>query len=132
MRSATAPCPKASPGGLTLSPPGAAATPVTYRVCIRFPGERLDRLSGPGGGAAAEGESGGGEPGGGALGLQLLYRRLAPGRGTARRHLDPRGRITSPRKWAGTGYAYLAFRYGREQTKFDRDFRDFLMTQHEG
>ena len=29
------------------------------------------------------------------------------------------------------GYANRAFRYGREQTlKFDRDFRDFLMSQH--
>jgi hypothetical protein len=32
---------------------------------------------------------------------------------------------------AGTGYANRAFRTGREQSlKIDRDFRDFLMSQH--
>ena len=119
------------PGGLTLSPPGAAATPVTYRVYY-LPGEsgwtdfpaqveepplKVNQV---------EVNLGGRWDGSSLTGGSLLAAELRGVTWTVKNYLTPEN---TP--GAGTGYANRAFRYGREQTlKFDRDFRDFLMTQH--
>ena len=119
------------PGSLTLSPPGAAATPVTYRVYylpagsgwtdfparVEEPPLKVNQV---------EVNLGGRWDGSSLTGGALLAAELRGVTWTVKNYLTPEN---TP--GAGTGYANRAFRYGREQTlKFDRDFRDFLMTQH--
>ncbi|MCL4503094.1 MAG: hypothetical protein M1438_14775 [Deltaproteobacteria bacterium] len=119
------------PGVLTLIPPGVAATPVTYRIYylpresgwmdfparVEEPPLKVNQV---------EVNLGGRWDGNSFNGGSLLAAELRGVTWTVKNYLNPEN---TP--GAGTGYANRAFRYGREQTlKFDRDFRDFIMSQH--
>ncbi len=117
------------PGGIILSPPGAAATPVTYRVYY-VPGEsgwtdfpaRVEEP--PLKVNQVEVNLGGRWDGSSLTGGSLLAAELRGVTWIVKNSLTPEN---TP--GAGTGYANRAFRNGREQTlKFDRDFRDFLLS----
>jgi hypothetical protein len=121
----------AVPGAVTITPPGSAPTPTTFRVYylpresgwMNFP-PRVEEpplkvsnltvtLGGRWDGAAFTGG-------------QRLAAELRAVTWTLKNNLTPE---TTP--GAGTGYANRAFRTGRDQSlKFDRDFRDFLLAQN--
>lgn len=121
----------AIPGVITISPPRTEATPTSYRIYY-LPGESgwtdfPDRVEEPPLKVSrVEVTLGGRWDGNNLAGGSPLAAELRGITWTLKNYLTPE---STP--GAGTGYANRAFRYGREQTlKFDRDFRDFLMTQH--
>jgi hypothetical protein len=121
----------ATPAVITINPPGAAATATSYRLYYlpvesgwtAFP----DRVEEPPLKVSqVEVTLGGRWDGSNFVGGSPLAAELRGVTWTVKNYLTPE---STP--GAGTGYANRAFRYGREQTlKFDRDFRDFLMSQH--
>ena len=121
----------AVPGVITISPPGAGATPTDlpgllpagesgwtdFPARVEEPPLKVSQVEVTLGGRWNGNTFVGGSP------LAAELRGLT---WTVKNYLTPE---STP--GAGTGYANRAFRYGREQTlKFDRDFRDFLMSQH--
>jgi len=120
-----------APGAITITPPGVAATSTSYRVYylpqesgwtdfpprVEEPPLKVSRV---------EVTLGGRWDGATFAGGARLAAELRAVTWTVKNYLTPEN---TP--GAGSGYANRAFRYGREQTlKFDRDFRDFLISQH--
>lgn len=121
----------AVPGVITITPPGSSATAATYRVYYLPPESGWMLLPSrveepPLKVSQVEVNLGGRWDGNAILGGNRLYAELRRLTWTLNNNLTPE---RTP--GAGVAYANRVFRTGREQKlEFDRDFRDFLLTQH--
>jgi hypothetical protein len=121
----------ATPGVLTITPPGSTATATIFRVYYLPPESGWMSLPAPVEEpplkvSQVEVRLGGRWDGSAIQGGHQLSAELRRLTWTLNNHLTPE---RTP--GAGTSYANRAFRTGREQKLgFDRDFRDFLLAQH--
>ncbi len=121
----------AVPGVITIAPPGSSATAATYRVYYLPPESGWMLLPSrveepPLKVSQVEVNLGGRWDGNAILGGNRLYAEIRRLTWTLNNNLTPE---RTP--GAGVVYANRVFRTGREQKlEFDRDFRDFLLTQH--
>jgi hypothetical protein len=121
----------AVPAALTITPPGSSATATTFRVYYLLPESGWMTLpprveEPPLKVSQVQVNLGGRWDGNAILGGHLLAAELRRVTWTLNNRLTPE---RTP--GAGVSHANRAFRAGREQKlEFDRDFRDFLLSQH--